>query len=637
MKIPRLELPLLAKLILALAAMGFLPLAIAFFQLQSNEEALLEQVQRTHILAAKTTAARVDAYLSPIVALARSLGDHEAMSAAAPEEIAELLRATLSARSEIAGIELKTAAGETIVAAQRREIKAALAFWAELKSAEPLLLLRGERPFLRVRQELRSGDFLLVWAEAAALDGFVQPLELGAEAKLVLATRKLEVLSGPPLEEIPPEMLEQAQGGKIASACRAYRQAQGDLVVAFAQLQSAPWFVLSRQPAQVAELARQRIKEASLRSIALAVLLTLILSAIAFWSVIQPLRRLASAQRQLLGVEKSSSSEISELEATFGLLQARVKNREEVGGIYIGRYKITNLIGSGAMGSVFRAWDEKLKRAVALKTVHLGSAEIDRDKLLRSLRDEAAITARIHQPNIVTVYDIEEEGLSAFIAMEFVDGVNLQSLLDTRKKIPAADMVPIAMGIARGLATAHESGLVHHDIKPANILLGFDCSVKLTDFGVSQLITSSTRAKNVICGTPGYLAPECFEGGTYSPASDLFALGVVIYECLVGRHPFRAETLNRTVGLTLSLDPEPLSDLDLSIPIEVSRIVEELMAKDPADRPNKAALVVERLEQIAIARNWKWQGKIEEVQNQSVGRHSGAPTRLLTMTLDPAS
>jgi hypothetical protein len=637
--------PLLAKLVLALAAVGFLPLVISFLQLRSNELALLEQVQRTHILAAKSTAARVDALLLPILSLARATAAHGTLAGGgAAEDIAEVLRATLEARAEIAGIGLHDGAGETLIAAQRREARDELVRWSQLKETKPALLLRGSRPFLRVRVELAdgvvggaagAGSHLLVWADASELDEIVQPVELGEEATLVLATRDLEVLVGPPLAEIPAELLEQAQGGKISSSCRAYRHPDGDLVVAFAQLEQAPWFVLSRQPSKVAELARQRIREATWRSAGLAVGLTLLLSMGAFWSVIQPLRRLAGAQRELAGLSGSGSrSEISDLQASFAILQERVRNRQEVGGVFLGRYQISELIGAGAMGSVFRAWDERLRRPVAIKTVHLGSADIDREKLLKSLRDEAAITARIHQPNIVTVYDIEEEGMSAFIAMECVDGINLQTLLDARGKIPAVEAVTLGIGICRGLAAAHQHGLVHHDVKPANILLGRDGSVKLTDFGVSQTITASTRAKNVICGTPGYLAPECFEGGSYVPASDLYALGVVLYECLVGRQPFRGDSLHETVGLTLTHDPEPPATFDLKIPIELSRLVMDLLAKEPSERPSSAGAVVARLEQIAASRGWPWlPPSLHEFQGRgNAGRHGGEATQLLDMT-----
>ena len=414
-----------------------------------------------------------------------------------------------------------------------------------------------------------------------------------------------------------------------------YRLANGlDQVVAMAQLVEAPFFVISQQPARVAEVAREKIKAATLRSAGMALALTLLLSAGAFYTVIQPLRRLATAQRKLAGREGAAKgSEISDLEASFALLQERVRQRQEVSGLQLGRYQITELLGSGAMGSVFRAWDEKLRRPVALKTIHLASNEIDRDKLLTSLREEAAITARIHQPNIVTVYDIEEEGLSAFIAMELVEGVNLQSVIDERSFLTPADVVPIGIGIGRGLVAAHAHGLVHHDIKPANILIGISGEVKLTDFGVSQMITASTRARDVICGTPGYLAPECFEGGTYGLEADLYAFGVVLYEALIGRNPFRGNNLRETVMLTLSHEPKAPSELDSRIPAELSQLVMQLLEKEAADRPANAAEVVARLDAIAARGQFHAPPVISDIKRRTMGRHSGSPTRLLTITL----
>lgn len=641
---PRFEVPLLAKLILALAAMGFLPLAISTYQLRENADALTEQVQRTHIVAAKTTAARVDALFQPLRALAAATAANSALALEpSAAELQEVLRSTLASRPELLSLGLFTRQGENLVVAQRREARELLREFSALRETAPLRLVRsrggagGEgsgRALLRLREEVGGERELILWADVSAIDEIVLTGELGEEAQLALATRDLESLLGPPLSELPAEVLEQAKSGKVASSCKLYSGTGGeDQVVAFAQLREAPFFVVSRQPSRIADLAREKIRKATLRSAALALLLTLGLSAGAFYTVIQPLRRLAAAQRRLSGREdgRVRGSEISDLEASFALLQERVRERREVGGVQLGRYQITELLGSGAMGSVFRAWDEKLRRHVALKTIHLGSSDLDRDKLLGSLREEAAITARIHHGNIVTVYDIEEEGMSAFIAMELVEGVNLQSIIDERGFVRPHDLLPIAIGIGRGLATAHRHGLVHHDVKPANILIGAGGEVKLTDFGVSQMITASSRAKNVICGTPGYLAPECFEGGTYGPEADLFAYGVVLYEGLVGRNPFRGASLRETVSLTLGHLPAPPATLDATIPAELSHLIVSLLEKESADRPLSADAVVSRLEAIAAAGGWTRPPTISDIRRRTMGRHSGAPTRLLTM------
>lgn len=643
MALPRFEMPLLAKLVLALVAMGFLPLAISSYQLRENQDALLEQVQRTHIVAAKSTAARVDAVIRPLRLLAEATAGNSALLLdPASEELQEVLRSTLASRPELLSFGLYANSGEKLVLAQRREAKEGLKPFSALKDTAPLRLFRsGDLAFLRLRlpvgpstTDSPDSRLLELWADAGAIDQIVVMGEMGEEARLILATRDLEVLLGDSLADLPAEAIEQAQSGKVSS-CKVYRLASGlDQVVAIAQLVEAPFFVISQQPARVAEVAREKIKEATLRSAGMALTLTLLLSAGAFYTVIQPLRRLATAQRKLAGREGAArGSEISDLEASFALLQERVRQRQEVSGLQLGRYQITELLGSGAMGSVFRAWDEKLRRPVALKTIHLASNEIDRDKLLTSLREEAAITARIHQPNIVTVYDIEEEGLSAFIAMELVEGVNLQSVIDGRGFLTPADVVPIGIGIGRGLVAAHAHGLVHHDIKPANILIGLSGDVKLTDFGVSQMITASTRAKDVICGTPGYLAPECFEGGTYGLEADLYAFGVVLYEALIGRNPFRGNNLRETVMLTLSHEPKAPAELDSRIPAELSQLVLQLLEKEAADRPASAADVVARLEAIAARGQYHTPPVISDIQRRTMGRHSGSPTRLLTITL----
>lgn len=636
---PKLESPLLFKLVIALAIMGLLPLLISWLQLRSNQDALVEQVQRTHIVAAKTAAARVDAFLSPYLDLARALAQNPALDKGSEAgELQELLRGTLAAQGELVRLRLLDRDGAEVLAAQRRDFGTALNEIANATFAGSVRLLRGEKLWLLVHEPLPQGGRLELVVDAGALELMVQADELGEEAQLALVDNDLTALIGS-VGQLPSEMLEQVRAGQLASGCKIYREPEGklDLVVAHARVTRGPWLLVSRQPARIAEVARERIRQATFRSAGLALFLTALIAGGAFLTVIQPLRRLAAAQRQLAGIADAArrGSEISDLEQTFALLQQKVRNREDLGQVKVGRYQITQLIGSGAMGSVFKAWDEKLKRPVALKTIHVNADEVDRFKLLRSLRDEAAITSKIHQPNIVTVYDIEEEGHSAFIAMEYVEGVNLQSLLETRGYLKSSALVPIATGIGRGLATAHAHGLVHHDVKPANVLLGTSGSVKLVDFGVSQLITSSAKSRDVICGTPGYLAPECFEGGTYTPLSDLFAFGVLIYESLLGHHPFRGGTLRETVSLTLSKEPDSLHVLDPEIPLELSDLVDRLLAKEPGERPQSAQEAVEVLEELEKRGGYTWSPQaLSDVKNSWVGSPTSRPTRLLTVTFN---
>jgi eukaryotic-like serine/threonine-protein kinase len=358
----------------------------------------------------------------------------------------------------------------------------------------------------------------------------------------------------------------------------------------------------------------------------LALVMTLALSAAGFWTVIRPLRRLSEAQMALAGepTGQRAGSEIQQLEASFDLLRQRIRDSQELGQIFLGRYQVVGLIGSGAMGSVFRGWDDKLQRNVALKTVHLDTQEVDRQKLLDNLRNEAAVAARIHQANIVTVYDIEDRGSTAFIAMEYVEGINLQHLLQKRRYLPPREAILIGAEIARGLATAHDHFLVHHDVKPANILLGLDGAIKLTDFGVSQSLTSASQNKDVICGTPGYLAPECFGGEDYTPASDLWALGAVLWEMVAGSHPFRSRNLHGTVSRTLTFEPANLAELVPGTPEDFSALVQSLLEKDPDRRPADAHDVAEQLEAMVRKQGLVWVADFDDALPKEAAEKAGA-------------
>lgn len=636
-----LRLPLLARLILALVLVGLVPTAVGLFQLRTQKDALLEQVQRTHIVAATSSAARVEAAVSPWLDLAGALAGHASL-VTDPQSPAsqELLRGLLATRSELAVLGLFTSDGETVLLARQPGMADELsvtqvAGTAPAGSDPGLELVRGEsRSWLRVAVDLDSsgtdtagtdssdggetGRLVLV-ASAEELEPAVQAPELGDQALLVLATRVGAVLVGgaDALSDFPAKAVEVAASGKIGSGCSVYRDGDGDsdgqgdgsrkrdVVVAHAAVEGTSWFVMSRQPATVAEEARLRLRRAAWLSGAMAMGLTLVLAAVAWSTAIRPIRRLADAQRSLAGTE-GTGSEIADLEQTFELLRRRIHEKEDLGQVFIGRYQVTDLVGSGAMGSVFRGWDAKLRRPVALKTVHIDADAVDQRKLLNNLREEAAITSRIHQPNIVTVYDIEEQGHVAFLAMEYVEGADLQTLIDRRVALEPNEVIPLAAHVARGLAVAHKHGLVHHDIKPGNILLGDHGEVKLTDFGVSQLITASTKARDVICGTPGYLAPECFEGGEYGPEADLWAFGVVLYQCITGRQPFRGRDLRTTVSQTMRYEPDRLDLLFPGIEPDFADLVYDLMQKNPEKRPHSAEAVSKQLDELVQVLGLEW-------------------------------
>jgi len=648
--VPRLRGSLLLKVAVTFAAAGLVPVAIGYFLLRANEDAYLLQVQRTHTVAATTAARRVDAYLGSLRALAVSAAGHPALQADPRSTVSqELLGGTLRARAEVAAVGVFAPSGETVVLAQRADARAEVAavldrLGAGVAGDGSPRIVRGAEGRWIVDAEALPGEvgWVVLIADAEPLDEVVQNLEIGEEALLVLVGGDRRVAAGGTgIDSFPPRLVALAASGKIDSqATRWQEPPMEDLIVAYAQLRDAPWFVLSRQPARTAEVAARRLRNAGWIAGAGALFLTGLLSGGAHLTVIRPLRRLARAQGELAGLPGAGGgggSEIDQLEASFELLQKRIRDSEELGKVFLGRYQVTDLVGSGAMGSVFRGWDPKLRRPVALKTVRLESEEFDRQKLIASLLEEAAISARFHHPNIVTVYDVADEGNAAFIAMEYVEGVSLDAYLWERGVLSADEAIPLGAAIARALATAHEHQLVHHDVKPGNVLLGYDGSVKVTDFGISQLLSAATRASDVICGTPGYIAPECFAGEPYTVQADLFSLGLILYEALAGVHPFFGRDLRETMVNTMTVEPEPLSKSVRDLPPELDELITRLLAKEPVDRPASAGEVAGTLERMAAERGLTWSPRRESLEKlrpeapRKEAPPSGTRTRLLSI------
>ncbi|MEM6792629.1 MAG: serine/threonine-protein kinase [Acidobacteriota bacterium] len=644
---------LLPRLVLALTAMGLLPLAIGLVQLSNQQEVLESEAKSSHQLATRTAGLRLQAGLDVMLGVARSTAEHPAMLSGDRNAMGQVVQGAVSAQPGVLGVGVYDLLGETVMLAQRQDLAAELgAVFGQVppRGEPPVLGLEivtaDAGPRLRVRHPLPGAvGYVVLIANAEPLAEMLQFPELGDAFRMILVDGDLRVLAGGTpeiLEGFPPELLEQARTGKVGSLSKIYRGEGEEGILAghsrleIASVPSARWFVLSRQSLDAAQAAADRLRRAAGQASLLAVALTLLLAGGAYATVVKPLRRLATAQRELVGDHPGAGvggSEIEQLERSFEVLRQRVRDSQDLGEIFLGRYQVTEVVGSGAMGSVFRGWDDKLQRPVALKTVHMDAEEIDRKKLLKSLRDEAAITARIHQPNIVTVYDIEDRGSSAFIAMEFVDGVNLQRLLRVRGHLPPQDAIPIAAGIARGLATAHANFLVHHDVKPANILLGLDGSIKLTDFGVSQSISAATQRQDVICGTPGYLPPECFEGEDYTPAGDLWALGAVLWEAMVGYNPFRGKSLSNTVARTLNTDADPLRSLLPETPQAFSDLIVELLAKESGERPQDGEQVAARLERICAESGLVWLPDLADVIGQKTAATakpgSASPTQMV--------
>ena len=636
---PKPKIPLLFRVVVAMAAMGLLPLAVTYFQLRTNADALTDQVQRTLIVASRAAAAQVDTYLEGLLTLARSTASHPLLLSSPRSTAAqEMLQGILLAQPAVRVVAVFDDDGETVVMVRRTGMQEEIEDFHQAEDMREVVVVRGaSRRWLRVRTALpQDAGQLALLADAEIISEKVQAFQIGRQALLALASRDADMVFGGArsLEEFPAALIERARAGKLDSGSQEYTDPRtGDVIAAHMALENAPWFVLSRQPASVARVAQQRIRMATRVAAVGAILLAAFFSGAAYLTVVRPLRRLAAAQKQLVGGEASAGgSEIDQLEASFEVLQQRIRDSEELGRVFLGRYEVTGLIGSGAMGSVFQGWDPKLKRELALKTMRVNAEDIDQQKLITGLLEEAAISARFNHPNIVTVYDVADQGNAAFIAMELVDGINLEQHLAHHGPLSVEEALVVGAAIANALATAHEHGLVHHDVKPANVLLGRDRSIKVTDFGISELISAATRSDDVICGTPGYIAPECFLGDPYGPTADLFALGLILYEALAGKNPFHGRTLRETILNTATVEPVPIESLRPEVPQELAELIVYLMAKEPGDRPADAAAVAEQLDEMVRERDATWIAHTLDSLPLDTAENSVTRTQLISLS-----
>lgn len=260
-----------------------------------------------------------------------------------------------------------------------------------------------------------------------------------------------------------------------------------------------------------------------------------------------------------------------------------------------GSYEIMEVIGRGGMGIVFKAYDTKLQRVVAIKslTPMLAGNPTATKRFLREARAAAAIS---HE-HVVTIFAVEESSVPPFLVMQCIIGKSLQQKIDQTGPLETAEILRIGTQIAEGLSAAHKQGLIHRDIKPANILLENGVErVTITDFGLARAADDVTMTQTgYVAGTPEYMSPEQAKGESLDMRSDLFSLGSVLYTLCAGRPAFRAESTVAVLRRVCDDEPRPLAEVNPSIPDVVVRIIEKLMAKRPEDRFQSATEVAEKL------------------------------------------
>ncbi|HEY1938158.1 MAG TPA: serine/threonine-protein kinase [Candidatus Angelobacter sp.] len=266
----------------------------------------------------------------------------------------------------------------------------------------------------------------------------------------------------------------------------------------------------------------------------------------------------------------------------------------------VGRYEITGELGRGAMGVVYKALDPTIGRTVALKTMRLDVHGLDAKEMVRRFQNEARAAGVLNHPNIVTIYDAGEQDGIFYIAMEFIEGTTLHEVLAEQRVLATDEVLQLTRQIARGLDYAHSNGIVHRDIKPANIMITGNGTVKIMDFGIAKSGGQVTNTGQVL-GTPNYMSPEQVKGRQLDGRSDLFSLGVILYEMLTGEKPFVGQNVTTIIYKIVNENPITPRDLDVTVHPGLSAIVTKALAKAPDDRYQTGADLVRDLENYKLA------------------------------------
>jgi len=252
------------------------------------------------------------------------------------------------------------------------------------------------------------------------------------------------------------------------------------------------------------------------------------------------------------------------------------------------RYELVAQQGSGGMSVIYKAVDRSLGRTVAIKILR---PSLTQDPaFLSKFQQEARSVAMMAHPNIVTVHDVGSDGPTHYIVMEMVEGQDLKKLIKTQGALPYARALDYAIQICEGLGYAHRSRLVHADVKPQNILINKDDVIKVTDFGIAQAYTDTmpqTRAE-VVWGSPHYFAPEQAKGEKPTPASDVYSIGIVMFEMFTGRLPYVGSSQRELAMAHIQEDVPKAKDINLSVPEDISKIITKVMSKRPNDRYSQA-------------------------------------------------
>jgi serine/threonine-protein kinase len=257
----------------------------------------------------------------------------------------------------------------------------------------------------------------------------------------------------------------------------------------------------------------------------------------------------------------------------------------------VGRYQILEELGKGSMGLVYRALDPKINRLLAIKTIRF-SDEFD-DDVIDEIKErffrEAEIAGRLSHPSIVTIYDVGEDRDLTYMAMELLQGEDLDKFINKEDLLPFMKVLDVTAKVADALGFAHSCDVIHRDIKPANIMLLKEGGVKVTDFGIAKALSSSRTRTGVILGTPNYMSPEQIMGQKIDARSDIFSLGVLLFQLLTGELPFRGDNLSSLLYQITQVRHPSVREYNPKVPKACGQIIDRALAKKPEERFKNAS------------------------------------------------
>lgn len=598
---------ILLWVILTLIVVGSMPFALSWYQLKNSQSAIIDQTQKSHMIISRATADRVHNQINKYLDLADSLGNNPNLYLTPDSDKAsDLLKGTILAYPQISaiGLTLRSNNEDKIIQILNNNQNSFNNIKSEITAVKqkPIsIVAHNSAKYLRITSETARPNVFIKIFQKANFKKLLNPQILGKSSRLDMVDSNGNILfsSNNNLDTLSDKIISLLQSKNITSYANRNNTTNNRQIYSVAAIPGTSWSIVSRQPIEYAEMAATKISSTAWKAffIILAIMSSLLF--VAYYSWVKPIRRLIKSYNNLTGNAQHDSwqgNEVSTLEKSFSDISKYLDNKKALSQTFVDRYQVISALGFGGMGSVFLGWDPRLKRHVALKTLPMNESFGTREDMSDTLVQEAITAAKISHSNVVSIYDVVSSKNTAFIAMEYVNGESLHSLLQRKKKLSIKNTLSIAIAISKGLESAHNLGFVHRDIKPENILLGVNGDIKLTDFGTTVLLQSLEKDK--ITGSPAYIAPETYLHGTVSVQSDLFALGVVLITCLIGKNPFKGKTkketeyniINNNIAFPKELKSKVLQNLILAL--------EKITHKDPQKRPNTATEFIDLIREV---------------------------------------